>query len=66
MVDCNVKGCEELARIQISTGTEWLHLCWEHSAKRDAGISLDLDIDFYQRFENMGREYVETEDNESE
>jgi len=53
MVDCNVKGCEKSAPVQISTGKEWLHLCREHSNQRDDGVNLDLVIDYYQVFENM-------------
>ena len=57
MVKCNVKGCQELAPVQISdcVGEQHIHLCYKHSAEYDTGIinQEDMEIDFYQKWENM-------------
>ena len=54
-VECNVKGCSSDAPSRISTRTEWIHLCRSHADEYATGLieRKDLDIDYYQVFENI-------------
>ena len=57
MVECNIKNCEELAPVRMSDciGNQYLYLCRVHSTEYGNGIVQlgDMDIDFYQKWENM-------------
>jgi len=53
MVECNYKGCTNDAPVRMSDcgNKYYIYLCREHQAERRQEM---LDIDRYQRWENMG------------